>query len=114
MSVEFAQFAPSSSLSWVVQYFWTLTGDVDAGEMHPIFPDGSPEIVFNFGAIVRERFDHNQSASFVDQPRSMLVGQMTRPITIEPSGSLDMLGARLTPFGCAALLRMPLSSTLGS
>ena len=64
--------------------------------------------------LARERSAHARSANAGEgqrrpgrphraQPRAMLVGQMTGPVCIEPTGTLDMVGVRLRPCGAAAI-----------
>lgn len=73
--------------------------------MDPVLPDGSPEIVFNLS----DRFRILRDDGSIDlQPRAILAGQMTRHITIGPSGDVDLFGVKFLPTGAYGLLGVPL------
>lgn len=84
-----------------VRCLWRMSGQwSDATPPEPIIPDGYPEIVLNFGdAFVR----HTDGGSH-RQPRSLVAGQITRAITLQPSGRVDVWGIRFQPWAAAPLL----------
>lgn len=69
-----------------------------------ILPDGCVELILNFGA----RFSQHDQDQLTLQPRSFLVGQMTGPILISPTGPVQLLGIRFHPGGTLPFLRLPL------
>ena len=69
-----------------------------------ILPDGCVELILNFGA----RFSQHDEGRLKLQPRSFLVGQMTGPILISPTGPVQLLGIRFHPGGTLPFLRAPL------
>ena len=69
-----------------------------------ILPDGCVELILNFGARFSQHDDDKQRL----QPRSFLVGQMTGPILISPTGPVQLLGIRFHPGGTLPFLRLPL------
>jgi len=72
----------------------------DASAPEPIIPDGCSEIVLNF----EDAFIRHTSAGSHRQPRSLLAGQITRAIRIQPSGRVDIWGIRFQPWAAAPLL----------
>jgi AraC-like DNA-binding protein len=102
MSLHYAEHAPSAALARHIECYWTLSGHVPlGGEPQRIIPDGRAELVWNFGdSFVR----HGGSSGSHRQPDSVLVGQITTPILLEPTGRIDLLGARFTPAGLSAFI----------
>jgi transcriptional regulator GlxA family with amidase domain len=49
----------------------------------------------------------------VAQPRTMLVGQITRPFVVAPTGRIELIAARFLPFG-AAMLQQPMAAITDS
>lgn len=101
MTIDFRQVEPAADLRLYVRHYWVLRGRASPVPMHPIFPDGCGEIVFNLGPPARELLPTGRS---VVQPGAMLVGQMTRPVQLAPGPTLRMIGVKLAPWGAAALL----------
>ncbi len=105
--MEYEEIAPPPSLTGIVRCFWTLRGDAPAASSppaEPAFPDGSPELIFNFAA----PFEHLPTPGrAVRQPLAFLVGQITRPMYVRPTGAMDLLAARFESHG-AALLHRPM------
>lgn len=82
---------------------WSLRG-VDAGSnsepAEPALPDGCPELIFNFG----DPFEHVSGDGTVRvQPACFLVGQITAPFVVRPTGVIDLLAIRFEAHGAAAL-----------
>jgi AraC-like DNA-binding protein len=90
---------PRRDLQRAVRFIWTLRGPAEDGPPQLIVPDGCMEIVLNAGEPVEQLRPDGPKL----QPRFMLVGELRRPVWIRPSGTLDMLGARLEAGGAAVL-----------
>lgn len=73
-----------------------------------ILPDGCVEIVLNFAARFQEINEHAERKI---QPRHFLVGQMTRPILIAPTGSVQLIGIRFHPGGTFPFFRLSMHQT---
>jgi AraC-like DNA-binding protein len=103
--MRYCETKPPSPLHRFVECFWTLQGDaaVDTSAER-ILPDGCVELILNFGAQFIERCDGRKKR----QPRNFLVGQMTGPILISPTGPVELLGIRFHPGGTLPFLRVPL------
>lgn len=102
--MEYCERKPRPPLSRFVECFWTLESDVPSTQPERILPDGCVELILNFGA----RFSQHDHGQLKLQPRSFLVGQMTGPILISPTGPVQLLGIRFHPGGTLPFLRLPL------
>src|SRR5215470_10531467 len=92
-SMHYRETRPAASLSHFVECFWTLESD---GTPQPeraesILPDGCVELVLNFGSPFREVKSTGEKER---QPIHFLVGQMTRPMMIAPTGHVELMGIR--------------------
>jgi AraC-like DNA-binding protein len=105
--MRYCEITPKPPLNSFVECFWTLAGDGPTPGESPerILPDGCAELILNFG----ERFSQHTNGAHVLQPRNFLVGQMTGPILISPTGRVELLGIRFHPGGTAAFLRVPMN-----
>ena len=102
--IEYREIEPSPALAPFVRCLWHLSGPADpAREAQPIVPDGCVEIVLNLG----DPFLRVTGGTDV-QPAAMLVGQLTGPVVVIPTGAVDVWGVRLQPWGAAAFLATPL------
>ena len=103
--MRYREIPPQAPLNRVVECFWTLEGE-GAGAAKPerILPDGCLELILNFGAKFSQHCDDGPRL----QPRNFLVGQMTGPIVISPTGRVELLGIRFHPGGTLPFLRVPL------
>ena len=96
--MEYREFPAPPELARLVRCCWTLDGHASDAPADPVFPDGSPEIICNIGdPIDAARAD----GAFSHQPALMLVGQLTAPFVVQPTGTVLLFGFRLEPFGGA-------------
>lgn len=105
--MRYREIHPQPPLNNFVECFWTLEGDGPSSDGTPerILPDGCVELILNYGA----RFLQHNDAGRVLQPRHFIVGQMTGPILISPTGNVELLGIRFHPGGTAPFLRMQMN-----
>lgn len=96
--VEYAEYPPPPQLAGIVRCVWTLRGTARGHAPEPALPDGSPELILNLGDPFRAR---GAGQRMVAQPRAMLVGQITRPFAVAPTGRIDLVAARFLPFGAS-------------
>lgn len=100
--VDYRELPPAGPLRRFVRCYWFLTGRGGADEpaADPALPDGSPELIINLGDPFRSTSADGPGGL---QPLTMLVGQITGPFTVAPTGRVDLVAARLEPFGAAGL-----------
>ena len=72
-----------------------------AAPPEPIIPDGCVEIVLNFGDLFVR---HEPGGAVYRQPRRLVAGQTTGPVTVAPTGRVDLWGVRFHPWSGAAFL----------
>jgi AraC-like DNA-binding protein len=100
-TLHYFELAPPPALRPYVRCIWRMRGVPDhAAPPEPIIPDGCAELVLNFGdAFVRHSLDGSHR-----QPLRLVAGQITRAVTIQPSGVIDLWGVRFHPWGAAPFL----------
>ncbi len=102
--MHYEELPAPPALQPFVRCLWRLTGEA-GGSAHeasaePALPDGSPELIFN-GA---DPFEYvAPDGTVIEQPAAFLVGQITRPFTVRPTGRVDLLAVRFEAFGAAML-----------
>jgi len=102
--MKYCEIRPRYPLSRFVECFWTLASEAPSSNPERILPDGCVELILNFGAEFAQHCDERRAL----QPRNFLVGQMTGPILISPTGPVQLIGIRFHPGGTAPFLRLPL------
>ena len=108
--LSYLEYLPTPSLAPFVRCIWRLSapaGAIDAAQ--PIAPDGCVELVFHIG----DRFRRLRNEGWVTQPRAILVGAVTDPTVVEPTGVADVVGIRLHPWSGRAFLGFPLNELHG-
>lgn len=100
--MDYSEVSPSEPVRRYVRCYWFLagTGGAEGPPSDPALPDGSPELILNLG-------DPFESISAlrapIQQPLTMLVGQITAPFAVRPTGRVNLVAARLEPFGAVGL-----------
>lgn len=108
--MQYREIPPVRALAPFIECFWTLEGEPDPLQNIPerILPDGCVEIILSFA----ERFaEISERSEEVLQPGDFLVGQMTRPVMIKPTGSVRLIGIRFHPGGTFPFVRIPMDET---
>ncbi|MBB4639250.1 AraC family transcriptional regulator [Longimicrobium terrae] len=100
-ATRYREHTPPAVLAPFVDCIWTLRSEaaIDAPVRSRVLPDGCVDIILDFG-------DH--PATDRRPLRSYLVGAMTRAVTVDQAGRVDMLAVRFRPGGASAFLRVPL------
>jgi len=106
--MRYLEVQPKPALNRFVECFWTLEDEEVAGPPHPerILPDGCVELILNFGAHFSQ---HKEKGEAVRQPLRYVVGQMTRPILVAPTGRVQLMGIRFHPGGTLPFFRLPMN-----
>jgi len=102
--MRYSEIKPQCPLNGFVECFWTLESELPSTHAERILPDGCVELILNFGPRFSQHADGRSSL----QPRNFLVGQMTGPVFISPTGAVQLLGIRFHPGGTVPFLRVPL------
>lgn len=108
--MKYEEFSPTRAVVRRVRCYWELlevggqrsevSDDLPATQAEPALPDGSPELIFNLG----DPFEHVGADGVPRaQPLAMLVGQITAPMTVRPSGRVHLVGVRFEAHGAALL-----------
>jgi AraC-like DNA-binding protein len=107
LPVEYREIRPRPLLSKFIECFWTLEGDAGSEPAQPqrILPDGCAELILNSGAPFEE---HRESGERSRQPMRFLIGQITRPLLISPTGRVQIVGIRFHPGGSLPFFRLPM------
>src|SRR6476620_3646201 len=108
--MRYQEIQPGQLLAPFIECFWTLEGEPDPVVSYPerILPDGCVEIILSFG----DRFTEIDERSAEKlQPNHFLVGQMTRPVIIKPTGSVRLIGIRFHPGGTFPFVAIPMCET---
>ena len=103
--MHYREIKPTLPLRRFVECFWALESDRSNAGAPPerILPDGCVELILNFG----DRFFQHCENKHELQPRNFIVGQMTGPILISPSGKVELLGIRFQPGGTRPFFLAP-------
>ena len=104
--IKYETFPTHHHLESLVKCHWTL--EVPAQREYQkqlIIPDGCIEMIFNLGDDVTRYTAHNK---FIIQPREMILGQITEPFYIRPTGYVNTFAVRFYPYGFANFAPVPI------
>jgi len=105
-NVKYQTFKAHTHLESLVKCYWTL--EVQAQEDYQkqlIIPDGCIEMIFILGDDVKR---YTSEDKFIIQPREMVLGQITEPFYIEPTGYVNSFAVRFYPYGFANFVSVPI------
>jgi AraC-like DNA-binding protein len=105
--LRYREVRPLPPLDRFLECFWFADGGAPPADASPerIVPDGCPELIVHLGEPF-ERVDDELGGTL--QPRSFLVGTLTRPLRVRPSGRIRTMGIRFRPFGLSAFMDVPM------
>lgn len=104
--MDYQTFEPYLILKDFVKCFWTLKSSVDERpEKQSIVPDGCMEMIFHDGDLYKQYTDDGKSTV---QPRCFVIGQLTRPLEIEPTGQTGIFSVRFHPNGFEPFAILPI------
>jgi len=104
--MRYREIQPASPLSKKVECLWLLEGADWRESPAPerLLPDGCVELILNFGDLFRE---HKETGRSELQPSRFVVGQMTGPVLVSPTGPVQLLGIRFAPGGTLPFFPVP-------
>ena len=97
--LSYQEYAPAADLRTLVKCYWSLSGDASGAPPERILPDGRFDLVFH-------RADPFVRDGVPQQP-AMLIGEIRRPVIVEPRGRVDVFGVRFRIGGLSAFVREP-------
>lgn len=98
--MEYQEYAPPEGKEDIIRCLWSLRAGPGSKPGAPALPDGCPELVLNLGDPCRAI---GSDGRLRRQPPFTLVGQITRPFVVAPTGALDLIAVRFAPAGAATL-----------
>ncbi len=101
--MKYTSRKPRGRLTGLVELLWHIDDPASASAPQTICPDGRTEIVLHLGQPMQQ---YTANAAHL-QPRHLIVGQMSAPVTIAATGRALMVGARLAPDALFRLLPLP-------
>ena len=109
--MNYAEHRPPARLSPFIECIWIASGPAPAATaFESVLPDGCPEWIFHLAAPYQALRADGTAAV---QPASLLVGQMTRPLRIAPTGPVRTMGIRFRPGGAHPFFDVPLDALTG-
>nr|WP_297912626.1 helix-turn-helix transcriptional regulator [uncultured Allomuricauda sp.] len=94
--MDYRTYEPDSDLKAIIKCYWTLEGDESDIQKQVIVPDGCMEMIFHFADLYKQFLVED---TFVIQPRCFLMGQLSKPLEIEPTGKTGIFSVRFHPDG---------------
>jgi AraC-like DNA-binding protein len=95
--MDYQVYQPGEELSAFVKCYWTLESPVEKSpQRQTIVADGCLEMIFHYGDLYKQYLENGKS---ILQPRCFVIGQLTRPLEIEPTGETGIFSVRFHPEG---------------
>lgn len=106
--MDYQTFSPHPNLSSFVKCYWLLElSKENSYQRQRIIPDGCMEMVFILGDDIRRYTNEND---YILQPRACVIGQITKPFWIEPTGTVKTFAVRFYPYGFVNFVSQPVES----
>ncbi|MDR2009902.1 MAG: helix-turn-helix transcriptional regulator [Bacteroidales bacterium] len=104
--MNYQTFEPDENLRTFVKCYWILENPEETyPEVQEIVPDGCMEMIFHC-ADLYEQYDENGTS--IIQPRCFVIGQLTRPLKIKPTGETKIFSVRFHPEGFMPFATIPI------
>lgn len=104
--MDYQTFEPCHDLIKLVKCYWTLESlKEDTPEKQTIVPDGCMEMIFHYGDLFKQ---YVEDESNIIQPRCFVIGQLTKPLEIEPTGETGIFSVRFYPDGFLPFATIPI------
>jgi AraC-like DNA-binding protein len=99
-------FEPNHDLSALVKCYWTLESPKEkTPTRNTIVPDGCMKLIFHYGGLYKHYTENGQSITL---PRCFLIGQLTRPYEVEPTGETGTFFVCFHPNGFLPFTTIPI------
>lgn len=104
--MNYQTYLPEPHLMSLVKFYWTLEIPVQKNvQRQLILPDGCIDMIFILGNDVKR---YTSGDEFIIQPRAMVLGQITEPFYVEPTGQVNSFAVRFYPYGFANFVDTPI------
>lgn len=101
--VRFQQYKPCAALARYVKSYWILEHSYLPDVPERIIPDGCIELIIHYGDKYISTINGQQDT----QPQSIVVGQLTQAIYLQPTGKTGILAIRFYPWGLYSFVGKP-------
>lgn len=99
-------FDPGKDLSTLIKCYWLLESPKEENQQRQtIVPDGCMEMIFHYGDLYKQYLENGEK---IIQPRCFVIGQLTRPLEIEPTGETGIFSVRFYPDGFLPFATIPI------
>lgn len=106
--MNYQTFNPSEELTTLIKCYWTLESPrEERPEKQTIVPDGCMEMIFHYGDLYKQYTGNENS---ILQPKCFVIGQLTRPLEIEPTGKTGIFSVRFHPNGFLPFATIPIKA----
>jgi len=102
--LNYAELQATPPLDSLIRCFWFLSGDSLGAEPQVVVPDGRLEIILHLA----DPFYRVEADGQHVQPRALLSGQLTAPITLRAGVATDIVGIRFRTAAAKSVLAFPL------
>lgn len=106
--MNYQTFQPHPHLEALIKCYWTLEVPIQpAATRQRILPDGCIEMIFILGDDVKR---YTSEEAYILQPRTMVLGQISEPFFVEPTGVVHSFAIRFYPYGFANFTSIPIKA----
>lgn len=99
-------FEPNHDLTTLVKCYWTLESTKEKTPVrNTIVPDGCMKLIFHYGDLYKHYTEYGKS---IILPRCFLIGQLTRPYEVEPTGETGTFFVCFHPNGFLPFATFPI------
>lgn len=104
--MNYQTYEPNNDLTALIKCYWTLESQKEeTPERQTIVPDGCMEMIFHYGDLYKQYLENGKS---IIQPKCFVIGQLTRPLEIEPTGETGIFSVRFHPNGFLPFANIPI------
>lgn len=104
--MNYQTFEPDQDLAAFIKCYWTLESPKEeTPEKQTVIPDGCMEMIFHYGDLYKQ---YLYNGNTIIQPRCFVIGQLTRPLEIEPTGETGIFSVRFNPEGFLPFTILPI------
>ena len=104
--MNYQTFEPSKELDSFVKCYWTLESPEEENpQRQRIVPDACIEMIFHYGDLYKQ---YTANGNSIIQPRCFVIGQLTQPLEIKPTGETGIFSVRFHPEGFMPFATIPI------